>query len=190
MNLLLAKLPVLLQRSALVLAAAGALSGVSCNTIFPPPAPAPMGPGFAPPGPNRYGYQGTESPNYAEPRALPSNPSANPQGQRTIKRDPNNTTVDVTPPPPRNTPSDTPPSITPPPTTTDTPAPETTPPSTTPPAVTPVPREDLPYGIPVVNKKGMVYSPYAEDKGQVDVDGLKRGTRVKCPYTGKHFRVP
>jgi hypothetical protein len=51
-------------------------------------------------------------------------------------------------------------------------------------------QDDLPYGIPVIGKPGMVYSPYAEDKGQVDAKGLKRGTRVKCPYTGKHFRVP
>jgi hypothetical protein len=36
----------------------------------------------------------------------------------------------------------------------------------------------------------MVRSPYAEDKGQVDVTGFKRGTMIKCPYTGKRFRVP
>jgi hypothetical protein len=51
-------------------------------------------------------------------------------------------------------------------------------------------REELPYGIPVVGKKGFVYSPYAEDKGMVDVEGMNRGTRLQCPYTGKHFRVP
>ena len=52
------------------------------------------------------------------------------------------------------------------------------------------PQEDLPYGIPVIGSSGMVHSPYAEDKGMVDVSGLKRGTRISCPYTGKHFRVP
>ncbi len=51
-------------------------------------------------------------------------------------------------------------------------------------------QEELPYGIPVAGKKVMVQSPYAPDKGFVDVEGLKRGTRVACPYTGKHFRVP
>ena len=52
------------------------------------------------------------------------------------------------------------------------------------------PQEDLPYGIPVIGEKGKVQSPYAPDKGFVDVEGFKRGTRVACPYTGKYFRVP
>jgi hypothetical protein len=50
--------------------------------------------------------------------------------------------------------------------------------------------QDFPYGIPVTGTPGMVFSPYAEDKGQVDVSGIKRGTKIKCPYTGKIFRVP
>ena len=52
------------------------------------------------------------------------------------------------------------------------------------------PPEDLPYGIPVEGNPGMVFSPYARDKGMVDVSGMKRGTRISCPYTGKHFRAP
>lgn len=58
------------------------------------------------------------------------------------------------------------------------------------PAPEPAAGEELPYGIPVAGQKGKVMSPYAPDKGQVDVDGYKRGTRVECPYSGKHFRVP
>lgn len=54
----------------------------------------------------------------------------------------------------------------------------------------PAPREELPYGIPVIGKQGMVQSPYAPDKGMIDVEGFKRGTKAMCPYTGKHFRVP
>jgi hypothetical protein len=50
-------------------------------------------------------------------------------------------------------------------------------------------REDLPYGIPAVTKPGCVYSPYMTTQ-LVEVAGLARGTKVKCPYTGKHFRVP
>ena len=73
---------------------------------------------------------------------------------------------------------------------------ELTPPQDPPPdapegdANPPAPQDDLPYGIPVVDKAGFVYSPYAPDKGFIDVEGLKRGTRVSCPYTQKHFRVP
>lgn len=52
------------------------------------------------------------------------------------------------------------------------------------------PREELPYGIPVPDSPGMVRSPYAPEKGFIDVEGLKRDTRAMCPYTGKHFRVP
>ncbi|HWB03801.1 MAG TPA: hypothetical protein VG796_12315 [Verrucomicrobiales bacterium] len=69
------------------------------------------------------------------------------------------------------------------------PAPPATPPPESPPPSKTL-REELPFGTPVVGRKGMVYSPYAPERGQVDVAGLKRGTRVKCPYTGHHFRAP
>jgi hypothetical protein len=157
---------------ALLAAAAAALMLSSCVT---PPPPLP-GPPFAP-APPRYGHQGTQSPSY--PRS--ATPGEQPP---TINRDPANTNVDITPPPPRDSDPTSPAPL--PPLTSD--APPTTPPPATPPA--PKPREDLPYGIPVVGKKGMVYSPFAPEKGQVDVDGYKRGTKVECPYTGKHFRVP
>lgn len=49
---------------------------------------------------------------------------------------------------------------------------------------------NLPFGVPVLGKKGYVYSPYAMDKGMVDVSELSSGTKVECPYTFKHFRVP
>jgi hypothetical protein len=48
----------------------------------------------------------------------------------------------------------------------------------------------LPYGTPVARKKGFIYSPYAPDKGIVDVSDIPAGTEVECPYTGKKFRVP
>ncbi len=59
-----------------------------------------------------------------------------------------------------------------------------------PPAPRPAKREDLPYGTPIPGKKGYVYSPYDTKKQQVDVSGIPTGTKVKCPYTGKVFRVP
>jgi hypothetical protein len=174
MNLSNVKMPVLMHRAALAVTVAGALAGTSCN-LFPPPDPGPGAPPFAPNGPHPYGYKGTQSPNYQEPRG----------GQKEIKRDPNNENVNLEPPPPKNNSSKPPePENTSKPETPSSPPPST-PPST--PQVKPV--EDIPFGINVVGKKGVVYSPYADDK-EVDVAGLKRGTKVKCPYTGKTFRVP
>ena len=59
-------------------------------------------------------------------------------------------------------------------------------PKTVPPA--PV-REDLPFGELVPAKTGFVYSPWSK-KGLVDVSGIPTGTKVRCPYTSKTFRVP
>jgi hypothetical protein len=50
--------------------------------------------------------------------------------------------------------------------------------------------EDLPYGTPVTGRPGLVNSPYAGKMQLVDVTGLKPGQEVKCPYSGKLFRVP
>jgi|GEM_PF-1986807 len=105
-----------------------------------------------------------------------------PANQPEAGRDPNRTKVDLTPPPPL------PPKVNP-----AGPAPEKT--KATPavkPEEKPVPvkREDLPYGITIPGKKGFVYSPYGAGNQQVDVSGIPTGTKVKCPYTGKVFRVP
>ncbi|MGK0184347.1 MAG: hypothetical protein ACI9R3_000113 [Verrucomicrobiales bacterium] len=58
-----------------------------------------------------------------------------------------------------------------------------------PPKPTPT-QQTLAYGRPVPGKPGMVYSPYSPDAGYVDVRGIAPGTKVKCPYTKKLFRVP
>lgn len=162
---------------AALLACACALTLCSCVTPPPPAPPFPQSP-------PRYGYGSTNSPRYPQP-----DPRLNPgslEKPRTIVRDPANTEVDLTPPPPRNPAS----TGNPLPPATGSPTEVTPPVQNPPPTPKPAVREDLPYGIPVVGKKGMVYSPYAPEKGQVDVDGYKRGTRVECPYTNKHFRVP
>lgn len=176
-------------RRALVLAGSTVLFAASCAA----PIYGPDGNVFAPP---RYGYGSPQTGNTGRPASStkPSDSRKTPD----IKRDPSNTTVDITPPDakPESTPAtDTVESTTPPdttPATTDPSTSESKPSDTTStveskPAVT---REDLPFGQPVVGKKGFVYSPYAPDKGQVDVDGIPAGTKVKCPYTGKVFRVP
>lgn len=63
-----------------------------------------------------------------------------------------------------------------------------TPPSVAP--VTPSPATDLPYGTPIEGRPGFVNSPFAAKHQLVDVTGLPVGMEVKCPYTGKLFRVP
>ncbi len=170
---------------------------------------------FTPPPPPRYGYGGVQSPNYQPPpprnvapapvrsgEVRPSGTSggqAKPKPVKVIKRDPNNTDIDLTPPPaPAGSgverPAVTEPAVEPTPTPAVEPKPEAVEPAPVPtpapaPAPKPVVREDLPYGIPAVTKPGCVYSPYMTTQ-LVEVAGLARGTKVKCPYTGKHFRVP
>jgi len=51
-------------------------------------------------------------------------------------------------------------------------------------------KRDVPYGIPVPGKQGLVTSPFAPDEGYVDVRGFPTGAEVKDPYTGKIFRTP
>lgn len=105
----------------------------------------------------------------------------------TLPRDPSQTRVDLTPPPPvdksiarERAPE---PSLEKP-NAPGQPAPAPVKPSA------PAKREDLPFGIVIPGKQGYVYSPFADSKQQVDVTGIPTGTKVKCPYTGKVFRVP
>jgi hypothetical protein len=51
-------------------------------------------------------------------------------------------------------------------------------------------RRDVPYGVAVPNKPGLVTSPYAPTQGYVDVRGFPSSTEVMDPYTGKIFRTP
>jgi hypothetical protein len=50
--------------------------------------------------------------------------------------------------------------------------------------------KDLPVGEKVPGKEGFLYSPYTPARSLVDVVGIPSGTKVRCPYTRKIFRVP
>jgi len=52
------------------------------------------------------------------------------------------------------------------------------------------PKSDLPYGIPVPGKQGLVTSPFSPDSGYIDVRSFPPGTEVRDPYTGKTFLTP
>jgi hypothetical protein len=52
------------------------------------------------------------------------------------------------------------------------------------------PKGDIPYGIRVAGRPGVVYSPFTGKTQLVDVAGTAPGVVVKCPYTNKLFRVP
>lgn len=49
---------------------------------------------------------------------------------------------------------------------------------------------EIPFGTALEGRPGLVNSPYAGKFQLVDVTGLSPGQEVKCPYTGKLFRVP
>ena len=67
------------------------------------------------------------------------------------------------------------------------PAPTVLPASVAPPAKA---KGDMPYGIPVPGRKGMVISPYLPEGNYIDVSAFLPGAAVRDPYTGKIFRVP
>lgn len=62
--------------------------------------------------------------------------------------------------------------------------------NTLPPPSPAKPATDLPYGTPVPGRDNMVNSPFADKTQLVDVSGMGPGQVVKCPYTGKLFKVP
>ncbi len=49
---------------------------------------------------------------------------------------------------------------------------------------------DLPYGVAVPNRPGLVTSPYAPKEGYVDVSAFPSSTEVMDPFTGKVFLTP
>ncbi len=60
----------------------------------------------------------------------------------------------------------------------------------TPAAPEPPAPNDLPMGERVEGRGDVLRSPHTDDQGMIDVSGLASGAMVRCPYTGKFFRVP
>jgi hypothetical protein len=135
-----------------------------------------------PPKKPAFGYQGHGT-QYADGANHGANPDAVDPDASTTPADGNPVQATI---PPATIPAENPsqPAVTPPVTAPAQPGPATN-------AATPTkPGGNLPYGIPVIGKKGFLYSPYAPEKGMVDVTDLASGVKVECPYTFKHFRVP
>ncbi len=122
----------------------------------------------------RYGYQGTNTPTPDNPGPEEDRPKRNERGEDPEKLHDNQGPLAENPHQ-----SDAKPD-----------KPVADPAPTTPTETKPKPTTTLPYGTPVIGKKGFVYSPYAPDKGMVDVTDIPSGTKVACPYTDKVFRVP
>src|SRR5438552_999591 len=114
--------------------------------------------------------------------------SSPPPRRSTQKKNPSQKQGDISKTVPSETP---PPAIAPtnPPLPTPTPALQTVRTAGTAPVTRGV-RRDIPYGIPVPNRPGLVTSPYSPKSGYVDVRGFPSGTEVKDPYTGKIFLTP
>lgn len=70
------------------------------------------------------------------------------------------------------------------------PSPAPSKPSTSSSGTSAAPKKELPYGSAVAGRTNMVTSPYASKTQLVDVAGMSPGQTVKCPYSGKLFRVP
>ena len=63
-------------------------------------------------------------------------------------------------------------------------------PKTPPQAEEPLFTANPPTAAKIAGKSGFVFSPFSSDNRMVDVAGIPSGTKVKCPYTMKIFRVP
>lgn len=49
---------------------------------------------------------------------------------------------------------------------------------------------EMSHRSPRKSSESQAYSPFRSNATIVDVDGIRSGTKVKCPYTMKVFRVP
>ena len=51
-------------------------------------------------------------------------------------------------------------------------------------------KESILFGISIQGREGLILSPYAPDKGLIDVRGFPPGSQVQDPYTNQIIKVP
>lgn len=151
----------------------------------------------------RYGYGGTDAPRYKYGATETEAPSE-PRGQtrylnerRERREEPRRPALidepevsgEGGPPEPTTETTEAPPRRLEPTAEPEPPAPEPKPEPAPEPKPKPPPSEDIPYATPVPGQEGKVYSPF-HNGGYVDVSGMPSGSKARCPYTKKIFRVP
>ena len=52
------------------------------------------------------------------------------------------------------------------------------------------PDGEVPAGLPVDGREDVLRSPFGNESGMIDVVGFPAGSRIRCPYSGKFFRIP
>ncbi len=176
-------------------------SAVAASSPAPTPQPSPAVAQRQAPTPRPQSSSARETtPSIAsQPRPQPPTPSVAPAPSPKITPAPATAPKVAAAPPPKDAPAPAP-HPTPAPTVAATPPapnpkPTPSPKQEPPPTVADKPKEPAPavrhpFGAPIPGRPGFVNSPYAEKHQLVDVTGLSIGTEVKCPYTGKLFRVP
>ena len=147
-----------------------------------------------PPVPKKEVAVAPPKPKAVETRPAPAKPSAPSVAQRKpvpnpalAAGSPDKGSVKPSPSAPRTVMPAPKPKVADAPPSTPSPAPKPSAPADEP----PLPKEEaMPTGTWVPGRPGLVSSPFAAKHQLVDVNGIAPGETVKCPFSGKLFRVP
>ena len=174
---------------------AASLAATSCGTDD---YPGPDGNIFLNRRAPKYGHGGTDSPKYGDTGRRPVDADAEGRVGRRNKTEfaredreekPDDTSSDDSKPDDSRPGSDSSSGTAEKPSSDEKPVAEEKPSTDSKPAAKKEEGSNLPFGVPVPGKEGLVYSPYFSG-GYVDVKGMPPGEKVRCPYTKKIFRVP